>query len=106
MVVLSIEVTDTGIGMSPATQAAIFEPFTQADYGSRRSFGGTGLGLCISAQLAKLMGCPQISLHSTEGRGSAFRVDLVLDVADGDSDDEGGDDDDIVGVDDDSALLF
>jgi signal transduction histidine kinase len=61
-VVFSISVTDTGVGMTEEMQRRLFKPFTQAhEGGARRQFGGTGLGLCISAKLAALMGCPEIT---------------------------------------------
>jgi hypothetical protein len=59
--VFSISVSDTGVGMTAEMQQRLFKPFTQAhEGGARRQFGGTGLGLCISAKLAALMGCAQI----------------------------------------------
>ena len=59
--VFSVSVTDTGVGMTDEMRQRLFKPFTQVhDGGAQRQFGGTGLGLCISAKLAALMGCPQI----------------------------------------------
>jgi signal transduction histidine kinase/DNA-binding response OmpR family regulator len=65
------EVTDTGVGIHPEHCAKIFESFTQADSSTTRSYGGTGLGLTISKQLAELMG-GHIGVESEVGRGSTF----------------------------------
>ncbi len=53
---LRFSVSDPGIGVSPEIQRAIFEPFTQADGSTKRKFGGSGLGLSISAKLVQGMG--------------------------------------------------
>jgi signal transduction histidine kinase/ActR/RegA family two-component response regulator len=66
-------VTDTGIGISPADQAKLFEVFTQGNGDGHR--GGSGLGLAISRRLAELMG-GTITLRSRQGEGSTFTVSL------------------------------
>jgi hypothetical protein len=67
-----VQVRDTGIGIPPEKQAAVFEAFEQADNSIARRFGGTGLGLSIAAELVQLME-GQISLTSEEGSGSVFQ---------------------------------
>jgi PAS domain S-box-containing protein len=72
---LRLQVSDTGIGMSPATLAKLFTKFTQADAATTRKFGGTGLGLAICSELATLLG-GKISVQSVLDEGATFTVDL------------------------------
>ncbi len=74
---LEFVVTDTGIGMDPATLARLFQRFVQGDESRSRRHGGTGLGLEISRSLARLMG-GDIGAHSVVGEGSRFVVRLPL----------------------------
>ncbi len=74
---LLLSVQDTGIGIAPDKQQAIFDAFVQADSSTARRYGGTGLGLAISMQLANAMG-GRIMLQSQSGSGSLFQVWLPL----------------------------
>jgi CheY-like chemotaxis protein len=78
---ISISVHDTGIGISLQDQARIFLEFEQADGGSTRKFGGTGLGLTISNKIVESMG-GAITVESAPGKGSTFRVNVPLPRAD------------------------
>jgi len=68
---LQVEVRDTGIGISEHAQQDLFDPFVQAEQGTARRFGGTGLGLTISHRLVDLMG-GRLQVSSTLGEGSRF----------------------------------
>ncbi|NOX92442.1 MAG: response regulator [Gammaproteobacteria bacterium] len=72
---MQFTVTDTGIGISEKEQKKIFTPFTQADDSTTRIYGGTGLGLCISRQLAKTLG-GDITMSSIKGKGSKFTTTI------------------------------
>jgi signal transduction histidine kinase/DNA-binding response OmpR family regulator len=77
---LVLEVRDTGIGIAPDRQTAIFEDFVQADSGIATRFGGTGLGLSITMQLVRMMS-GTLELESEPARGSMFRVTIPIEAA-------------------------
>jgi PAS domain S-box-containing protein len=74
---ITISVHDTGVGIPPEKQAAVFEPFTQVDNSNTRRFGGTGLGLAIVRNLVDAMG-GRLSVESHPGKGSVFSVQIPL----------------------------
>ncbi|KVZ19916.1 hybrid sensor histidine kinase/response regulator [Burkholderia ubonensis] len=75
-------IADSGIGIAPDVSAQLFKPFQQADSSTARKYGGTGLGLVISRQLAEMMG-GALTVESAPGRGSVFTVTARLEPADG-----------------------
>lgn len=75
--VICLKVKDTGIGIPDSAIPNLFDSFSQADNSSTRKYGGTGLGLAISKRICKAMG-GQISVESTEGNGTTFRVKIPL----------------------------
>ncbi len=81
---LHFSVADTGIGISPAQQQHLFQPFTQADSSLSRKYGGTGLGLTIVRRLCELMD-GSVDVQSTENQGSTFvariKVQIVTETA-------------------------
>jgi signal transduction histidine kinase len=70
-----VRVRDTGRGIPPELQSAIFEPFTQVDGSYTRAVEGAGLGLAISRELSRAMGA-ELTVQSVPGRGSTFSLQL------------------------------
>jgi two-component system, sensor histidine kinase and response regulator len=77
---LRFEVQDTGVGISAADSARLFQAFTQVDSSATRRRGGTGLGLAISKRIVELMG-GRMGLESAPGQGSLFWFEIALEVA-------------------------
>ena len=78
--VLTLSVSDTGIGMTPEQVAGLFKAYRQAEVSTARRFGGTGLGLSISKRLAERMG-GDIKVRSAPGEGTTFTVRIAAEVA-------------------------
>ena len=78
---LCLRISDTGIGVSAEQQERLFRPFSQAEGSTTRRFGGTGLGLVISKQLAEIMG-GTVTMESIEGEGTTLRLLLTLPLGD------------------------
>ena len=68
---LTFSVRDTGIGMTPEQLGRLFDEFSQAEAGTYRHYGGTGLGLALSRRFARILG-GDVSVDSTFGVGSTF----------------------------------
>jgi hypothetical protein len=73
-------VSDTGPGISQSTLDRLFQPFAQGDESATRRHGGSGLGLSISARLARALG-GEITVQSTPGRGSTFTLSIAAPIA-------------------------
>lgn len=74
---ITIRVSDTGIGIAPEDQAALFQPFYQADQSFRKEYSGTGLGLAISKRLAQLLGGDVTLERSGLNEGTEFKVRIA-----------------------------
>ena len=72
-----IDVSDTGIGMTPEQMEKLFQPFQQADASTTRKYGGTGLGLTISREFCRMMG-GDLTVSSVFGNGTTFSARLPL----------------------------
>ena len=77
---LVFSVSDTGIGIAAEMQKVIFQAFSQADTSTSRKFGGSGLGLTISARLVEMMG-GRIWVESEPGQGSCFHFSMMARIA-------------------------
>ena len=77
-----VEVRDTGIGIPEGKLSSLFESFTQVDASTTRKYGGTGLGLTISNQLATLMGASGLQVESELGKGSCFWFEFPTSIPD------------------------
>ena len=85
-VTMFFEIKDSGIGIFPDQMEKIFDPFVQAETGTTRKFGGSGLGLPISKKIVELMG-GKLKVESTHGVGSKFSFEIKFDALNTDVDD-------------------
>ena len=70
---ISWKITDNGIGISPEDQRRLFQAFSQLDASVTRRYGGTGLGLALTARLCQLMS-GDITFHTEKNKGSEFTI--------------------------------
>ena len=73
----TIDITDTGIGITADQRMHLFEPFEQANASIARAYGGNGLGLALSRKLAEQLGGALVLLRSAPGEGTTFRLTLT-----------------------------
>jgi signal transduction histidine kinase/DNA-binding response OmpR family regulator len=85
---VEFRIADTGIGIGAGQLENLFEPFRQGDGTASRKYGGTGLGLAIARRLARMM-LGDLSVESTQGKGSVFTLMLPLNAGAGTTPDEG-----------------
>ena len=79
-VTIRFSIKDSGIGITQEQQQLIFKPFSQADDGISRKYGGTGLGLTISSDIVKLMNSRiEVVSNVNEGSEFSFVLDLKID---------------------------
>lgn len=74
-------VSDSGIGMSAETAKKLFKPFTQADSGNTRKYGGTGLGLALSRKLGRALGGDVSIVACSENLGSTFQFEMIAKIS-------------------------
>lgn len=79
---IEISIADTGIGIDPTSLAIVFEPFRQAENPMTRRYGGIGLGLYVVRRMLELLD-GSISVESTPGKGSTFRVRIPFTIVEG-----------------------
>ncbi|MDR2587713.1 MAG: response regulator, partial [Coriobacteriales bacterium] len=79
--VLGFKVSDTGIGITPEQQERLFQPFSQAESSTSRTYGGTGLGLALSKRIVESMG-GSIGVESSAEKGSTFAFTITVEKGD------------------------
>ena len=77
---VTFRVRDTGIGMTPAQMASLFQAFSQAEASTASQYGGTGLGLAITKKFCQMMG-GDVTVESALGQGSTFTIRLPTEVS-------------------------